>query len=377
MTGMAESEVLRANSARPRHPSWGTAKLALRIVVSVGLLVLLVTKIPSDTVEPKDTGAGTLTFFAAALVLTFGGFLLSAWRWQRVLAVFDVHVPLRTLLGYYLAGQFVGNVLPSTIGGDVLRVSRASQSTGASDVAFASVAIERLTGFVALPLLTILGILIRPSLLDVTHAWISLLIAGATVVALLVILVVAGSPHLAGRFAKHENWMRFVGAVHVGVDRMRREPGRAVSVLVAAVTYQASVVAAVWCAIHALGVSVPDAAVLAFIPAVAMAQVLPISLSGLGVREGLLVLLLHPLGVPTGKAIGVGLLWYGMTLVVSLLGAPLFAVGHRRSAHGDDAADDHAVSDTADSSVVPPDVAVAGPTPTSARPTRASSSTTQ
>ena len=41
------------------------------------------------------------------------------------------------------------------------------------------------------------------------------------------------------------------------------------------------------------------------------------------------MLLLRPLGVPTGKAIGVGLLWYGMTLVVSLLGAPAFAVGQR------------------------------------------------
>ena len=41
------------------------------------------------------------------------------------------------------------------------------------------------------------------------------------------------------------------------------------------------------------------------------------------------MLLLRPLDVPTGKAIGVGLLWYGMTLVVSLLGAPAFAVGQR------------------------------------------------
>jgi glycosyltransferase 2 family protein len=338
-------------------------KLALRILVSVALLVVLIVKIPGDTVEPKDTGAGTLTFFIGALALTLLGFVLSAWRWQRVLAVFDVHVPLRTLLGYYLAGQFVGNVLPSTIGGDVVRVSRASKSTGSSDVAFASVAIERLTGFVALPLLTILGLLIKPSLLDVPHAWVSVLIAGATVLALLIILVVAGSPHLAGRFAKHENWMRFIGAVHIGVDRMRREPGRSTSVLIAAVAYQASVVAAVWCAVHALGVSVPDAAVIAFIPAVAMAQVLPISLSGLGIREGLLVLLLHPLGVPTGKAIGVGLLWYGMTLLVSLLGAPLFAVGHRH------AKTDAGGTDGADDRPVPPDVAVAGPTPTSSRRT--------
>jgi hypothetical protein len=103
--------------------------------------------------------------------------------------------------------------------------------------------------------------------------------------------------------------------------------------------------------VHALGVSVPDASVLAFVPAVAMAQVLPISLSGLGIREGLLVLLLHPLGVPTGKAIGVGLLWYGMTLIVSLLGAPLFAVGHREGKTMPD-----------DSEGIPPDAAIAGPT---------------
>jgi hypothetical protein len=70
---------------------------------------------------------------------------------------------------------------------------------------------------------------------------------------------------------------------------------------------------------------------------VASAQVLPISLSGLGIREGLLVLLLRPLDVPTGKAIGIGLLWYGMTLIVSLLGAPAFAVGHRGDADRDDA----------------------------------------
>ena len=98
--------------------------------------------------------------------------------------------------------------------------------------------------------------------------------------------------------------MRFIGAVHVGVDRIRREPRRALSVLVAAITYQLSVLIAVYCAIHALGISVPNGAVLAFLPAVASAQVLPISLSGLGIREGLLVLLLRPLDVPTGKAIG-------------------------------------------------------------------------
>jgi uncharacterized protein (TIRG00374 family) len=318
----------------------GAAKLGVRIIISAALLALLFTKIPADDVQPKNTHAGTLAFLAAGLVFTLAGFILAAWRWQRVFEVFDTHVPLRTLLAHYLAGQFVGNVLPSTIGGDVLRVSRAAKTTGTGDVAFASVVIERLSGFVALPLLTFLGFALEPSLLGIDNSWIALAIAGVTVVGLVVILAVAASPRLAGRFAKHQNWMRFIGAVHIGVDRIRREPRRALRVLVAAIAYQVAVLLAVWCAIHALGISLPNGAVLAFLPAVASAQVLPISLSGLGIREGLLVLLLRPLDVPTGKAIGVGLLWYGMTLVVSLLGAPAFAVGHRGDPTGDGDTDD-------------------------------------
>ena len=78
-----------------------------------------------------------------------------------------------------------------------------------------------------------------------------------------------------------------------------------------------------------LPTAVGPTALLAFVPAVLIAQVLPISISGLGVREGLFVLFLHPLGVPQSQAIALGLLLYLLNLVVSLFGAPAFAVGHR------------------------------------------------
>jgi uncharacterized membrane protein YbhN (UPF0104 family) len=130
--------------------------------------------------------------------------------------------------------------------------------------------------------------------------------------------------------------MRFIGAVHVGIDRLRHQPRDALGVLGAAVVYQLSVVASLYCAVQALDISIPTAAVIAFIPAVAMGQTVPLSVSGFGVREGLLVLLLHPLGVSTSSAVALGLFWYGMMRIVSLLGAPAFAMGQRavRSATG-------------------------------------------
>jgi uncharacterized membrane protein YbhN (UPF0104 family) len=305
----------------------------VRLLVSGVLLAVLISKMPGSELVPSDRSLpGTLAFLIGGVVLMAFSFVLAAWRWQRVLAVFDQHLTLRQLFSHYLAGQFVGNVLPSTVGGDVLRISRSSKDTGSREVAFAAVVLERMTGFVALPLLTFLGFAVRPDLLEeAPRAWIALVIAAVTVGVLALLVMLAGHPQLAGRFKDRENWMRYIGAIHIGVDRLRRDPRDAAAALGAAVAYQVAVIAAVYCAVHTIGLTIPNGAVIAFIPAVAMAQVLPISVGGLGVREGLLALLLHGMGVPTGQAVAVGLLWYAMTLIVSLLGAPAFAIGHRQA----------------------------------------------
>jgi uncharacterized membrane protein YbhN (UPF0104 family) len=311
----------------------GSGALLVRIAISVVLLAILISNVPDlDGVFPAHGHRRTFGLIAAALGVTLVGVLLSAWRWQRVLAAYHERVPLGVLASHYLAGLFVGNVLPSTIGGDVLRVSRAARSTGSTEVAFGSVVLERLTGFFALPFLVGVGFVVDPSIAGHPRAWLALTIAGITLGALGVVLTVAASPRLAGRFREHLNWMRFVGAVHVGVQRIRLEPGHALSVLSSAVIYQASVVAAVTLLAAALNLGVSWGEMLVVVPVVAMVQVLPLSISGLGVREGMLVLFLSPLGPSSAQAIALGLLWYASMLGVSMLGAPAFAVGHRHRA---------------------------------------------
>jgi uncharacterized protein (TIRG00374 family) len=256
--------------------------------------------------------------------------VLSAWRWQRVLLLFDVRVRLSALFSHYLVGLLVGNVLPSTIGGDVVRVARASNTVGSAEVSFGSVVLERLTGFVGLPLLVFAGFAIRPSLIDHAHAWIALFVAALAIAALTLILLLAGHPRLAGRYADNENWARFIGAVHLGIERLRREPRHIGFILLATMIFQSSQVLMFGLIFRALDLPVPIAAVLAFGPAVLMLQVLPISFSGLGVREGALVLFLHSFGVSNAQGGAAGLLWWGSILLVSTLGAPAFAVGNRR-----------------------------------------------
>jgi uncharacterized membrane protein YbhN (UPF0104 family) len=111
----------------------------------------------------------------------------------------------------------------------------------------------------------------------------------------------AGSSRVAGRFAANEGWTRFIGAVHLGVDSLLRRPQAAAGILAVATVYQLSMVLAAWAATRALGLHLPMVALLAFTPVVAIAQVLPLSLNGLGIREGAFVLFLGPLGSPPAR----------------------------------------------------------------------------
>ncbi|MBK5288662.1 MAG: flippase-like domain-containing protein, partial [Acidimicrobiia bacterium] len=172
----------------------GWLGLGVRLAVSAALLALLISKIDFDSAVPRQRHFSTLAWFALALATAGIGIVLSAWRWQRVIQAFGIHVPLRTLTTHYFAGQFVGNVLPSTIGGDVLRVTRSAKNIGSRETAFAAVALERLTGFLALPLISAIGFMIDPSLLSSGKAWVALLISGITLAALSIILVLAGHP---------------------------------------------------------------------------------------------------------------------------------------------------------------------------------------
>jgi hypothetical protein len=306
--------------------------LALRILLSLGLLAILVTKSPQkkfNGVIPSQDHARTVVLLLLALVMAFTGVVLQAWRWQCVLRLYERPVPVRRLVRHTLVGLFVGNVLPSTIGGDVIRISRVAPDVDSSEIGFASVALERMTGFVVLPGLVVLGFLLRPSLLSKPHAWFAPIIAAGTLAVLGGILFLAAHPRAGGRFQGRDNWLRFIGAVHEGVDQARARHRQAWAILGVSMLYQTSVLLSVGLIAAAIKLHAPVIALIAYVPAVAMVQVLPISLSGLGVREGMFYLFLGPLGVAREVAIGLGLMWYASLLIVSVLGAPAFAAGKK------------------------------------------------
>ena len=83
--------------------------------------------------------------------------LTSAWRWQLLLRAQDVRVPARTLLSSYLVAGFFNNFLPSTIGGDVVRIRDTARPAQSKTLATTVVFVDRALGLMGLVLVAALG----------------------------------------------------------------------------------------------------------------------------------------------------------------------------------------------------------------------------
>lgn len=302
-----------------------------RVVATVVMLVWLSRHVNLSQLRIPGWRPMTLAWLGTALAVTLVGVVLSALRWQRVLAALELPARVPTLLRHYLASLFVGNFLPTTIGGDVLRVKRLADENGETPTTVASVVLERLTGWLVLPLLTIIALTVNPGLGRVAPgaARTALTVALATLALLATLLVLASNPRLGRRLDGNEGWRRFTGAVHLGLDRVRHNPALAFEIFTVGFAYQLAVMLAAFMAAKTLGLTVGWTAILAFFPVVAIVQVLPLTVGGLGTREAALVFFLQPLGVAQADAFALGLLVYFVNLGVSLLGAPAFAIGSR------------------------------------------------
>lgn len=309
-----------------------------RILLSAVMLAVLVWRLPDvkwGDLGPRWTPVSPLWLGGAALAM-LAAFALSALRWQRVLSAMATPPPFSRMLNIFLAGQFVSNVLPSAFGGDVVRVARLGKVIDDRPRAFASVTIDRLTGWLVLPFITLVALSYQPELRELGHQTaVAASIATATLVALTVVLLVASNRRFA-RFADDAvGWRRFLIAIHVGIDALRCKPARALEVIAVGLAFQFLQCLAIWFAGHGIGIKeIEFGVVLVFFPAVAIAQNLPIGLGGLGIRESMFAAFFGAVGADPALSITLGLVVYLITIITSSFGAPSFAVGHR---HGDDA----------------------------------------
>ncbi len=133
----------------------------LKIVISLGLLAFLVYRARPErvlAVLTKVQAQQGLPFLFGALFLMILAVLFLALRWKVLLKGYGFRLTLSELFGFYLIGMFFNNFLPSSIGGDVMRIYKVINATNDRTSGFASVIIERIMGIAATLFMAIIAL---------------------------------------------------------------------------------------------------------------------------------------------------------------------------------------------------------------------------
>ncbi len=317
------------SSSNSRKQSHRAGSFLLRVVVSGGLLALLAWSVDLSAL------AGTFAkcsaqWWASALGVYVLAQTASTIRWKVLANTVGLHVSFGRLWLWYLQGSFFSLCLPTSLGGDVYKVMALGQRTRQTALAACSVVADRLCGLVAM--VALVAASLAGQMLQVSIWWMLLLVPVCLATEVLVIcsIFLVGS-----RASSHAgNWLlRWPGVaqVFVRLTPFRRRPEVLVATCAWAFAVQGLNVVAV--ALLGIGLGIEGSAYvyLTAVPLATLLSVLPLSLGGLGVREGGLAAVLAAYGIATATGLMLGVLWFSVLLTAGLLGGLLYAVAPVRA----------------------------------------------
>lgn len=290
-------------------------KNLLRILVSGLLLAGLAWRMDWGQVAGVFAQLRLELWLAAVAVFLLTQFV-SAARWHILATPLGLGRPFWQFAGFYFIGMYFNLVLPTSVGGDVVRAWYLDRHTGRRRTAFLSVLIDRLSGLVVLIALAAAATLLSPVPLP---AWIPLGVAAAAagVGAGLLLL-----PYLARRRLLGDKFAALAGELRASLPALLRPAPVALSVVV-----QAANVLLVWLLGLGIGLKVPGGYYWILVPMVSLLTLIPVSINGMGVREAATVLFLSHLGVAEGAAVSLSVLWFSVFSVASLVGGVVYVYG--------------------------------------------------
>ena len=304
----------------------GAWLIVAKIAFSVVLLVVVLLRIPIDQLTTTLRQANP-RWLIAALGLMLTSNIIGSYQWSRLLRAVDIRIPFWKVCAYYHIGLFFNNFLPANIGGDIARIADSSRYGSTKSAAVSAVIMDRLIGTFALA-----GLALISTLPALTHFHLALIYAALLAFFLLsaaflwAILHPALIPALQrvlarvglGRLAPH------LGDLALRLEGFRNQPGLLLRMVLVAGVTQVSRIGVHALVARALGIMLPFQYFLLFVPLLAVIVSLPISLNGIGVREGAGVVIFGLVGVGEARAFSLQFTTYLVAVAVSLLGGLAF-----------------------------------------------------
>lgn len=302
---------------------WTVLKLAVSIAL-VGVLL--------RAVGVEDAISRIASVHPGWLAFGFGVGFVQLWicagRWQAVLDAIGAALPFKDVFVFWYIGAFFNQTLPSAVGGDVVRGYLAYKDGVGFAPVFNSLILERVVTVLAL-LVLVAGLspftvgMVESANWFIAAAWAALAVG---VVGAFVLTILDRLP------ARVAHWRLVQGmAVLAGDARaLLLKPVHASAAMAWSLAGHVNLSVVVYLLARALDVELGLMTALVLFPPVLLAQTVPVSLAGWGVREGAMVAMFALVGMAGDEAFALSVL-YGIVIALNSLPGVLFwlATGRR------------------------------------------------
>lgn len=293
----------------------------LKILVSGSLLYLLFRGMDMEgflkTVKGIDLKAVALLIFLYLIVQ-----ITAAYRWS-ILLKNSMNISYPKLISIYLVGMFFNNFMPSMIGGDIAKGYYLYKASGKGGASVASLFMDRYSGFTALMAITFVAAIIGYPLVKGTIVPLLLaVLIGAYLIASLVLWIESlhgWALNILGRlklFGLNEK----IDSLYQSIMEYKGSYGILSKAFLLSLIVQSVVIISYYALARGLGMALPFGYFFLLIPLTTAVAMIPISLSGLGIREGAFVFLFTKVGATQTEALSLSLLWFFITVFVNLIG---------------------------------------------------------
>lgn len=307
--------------------SHATGIFLLKTVVSLVLLFFLLTEVDVSQLR-KVLSSAHLSYLVVALAGYILGQILCSARWALLARPLGFKNPFKDFTVFYFIGMFFNLFAPSTIGGDISRVlylargkseERGGGWNGSTGSALVSVIADRFIGFAVLAWIGAVALLVFSTYaLPVVVRYLTFALAVGFVVSWLLLPLVS-------RFLHRKQFLREEKLV-LGLETYARD--RRVILQTIGLSLIAHLIQT-WMQVllgQALDVEIPWSYSVIIYPLIGMFSALPVSLNGIGLREGGYLFLLRQIGVSSEKAFAFGILWFAIVVLDSLIGGVVFVL---------------------------------------------------
>jgi uncharacterized protein (TIRG00374 family) len=298
-------------------------RVAATLLVTSGAVAYILLKI--DLGKTWDIlSSASLWWIALSALLTLVTVSPMAWRWQLLLAVRGLHERVLWLTRTYFVSYAVGQVLPTSVGGDASRIFETSRRhPGQITPITGSVLLERSLGGAVTLLLAGVGLLLAIGRYPIgPYLWIEVVFVVATLGAGFVFFSRAVRRRLVFLlpYARRFRLETPARAVYDGIHGYRDHFGTLLTVSVVTAAAQLTRILAIYASGRAVGIHLSVLPYIVLGPLLFLVMLVPFTVNGIGVREAFFVSFLGKLGVPADAAFACGFLFFLMTILLALPG---------------------------------------------------------